>query len=639
MLDHLAGRPSANWKRTQIIITLCTSLFLLLNGKRYRWPKTLGLENRTLKQYAPWRIVLGTWLMLYITRNVHILLGIDAPEPLARLYKRSYFRGTWILTALDAGFFTAMGIKPTWLRHILSIVFSAYYLVFADDAEEKSRKVRATITVEHMRTSWEKGASNPILSFVSSLLRPKLSMKKVIQVARPASSERASLPPVQLHLYYAGSLDSLEDQTSLILHFPGGGFVSMPPPCHEDAISQWAAQTGYLICSVNYGKSPEYPYPWAMEECYDTYISIVESNGKVLGLRGDKEVTIAFIGDSAGGNLAAGVTLKILAHNQQLQTSSVNSSFVMTSDDPSASVHENQVIPLPAGVITVYPCLNFDLSCWMSPSQISLMRAESSTSLNATTMSHLLESKDHMRHQSPLSVEPDLERRSLWRRALGLEANHAKRGTSLEERIRFMPTRDSVDVSSATLVPRLAMTSRMSFFNDRIITPDLMRAMAILYLGPHSYPDFDTDYLLSPIVAPSTLLSQFPKLYMMCGEKDPFVDDTVIFAGRIRQAKRNNGHKRTHHDEDPDHGVTVRIMEGMSHAFLQMIPFLPDADKATKAIGRWAQQILGSDATRPKMSKSRSLSNVSDIATNEKDMIYRRRRGLVDGLFVGVGSG
>ena len=50
---------------------------------------------------------------------------------------------------------------------------------------------------------------------------------------------------------------------------------------------------------------------------------------------------------------------------------------------------------------------------------------------------------------------------------------------------------------------------------------------------------------------------------MMCGEKDPFVDDTVIFAGRIRQAKRNNSHKRTQHDEDPDHGVTVRIMEGM----------------------------------------------------------------------------
>lgn len=65
-----------------------------------------------------------------------------------------------------------------------------------------------------------------------------------------------------------------------------------------------------------------------------------------------------------------------------------------------------------------------------------------------------------------------------------------------------------------------------------------MRAMAILYIGPHRNPDFATDYHISPILAPSHLLAQFPPLLMQCGEKDPFVDDTVIFAGRIREAKR-----------------------------------------------------------------------------------------------------
>jgi len=65
-----------------------------------------------------------------------------------------------------------------------------------------------------------------------------------------------------------------------------------------------------------------------------------------------------------------------------------------------------------------------------------------------------------------------------------------------------------------------------------------MRAMAILYIGPHRNPDFATDYYISPILAPSHILAQFPPLLMQCGEKDPFVDDTVIFAGRIREAKR-----------------------------------------------------------------------------------------------------
>jgi len=62
--------------------------------------------------------------------------------------------------------------------------------------------------------------------------------------------------------------------------------------------------------------------------------------------------------------------------------------------------------------------------------------------------------------------------------------------------------------------------------------------MAILYIGPHRNPDFATDYHISPILAPNHLLAEFPPLLMQCGEKDPFVDDTVIFAGRVREAKR-----------------------------------------------------------------------------------------------------
>lgn len=65
-----------------------------------------------------------------------------------------------------------------------------------------------------------------------------------------------------------------------------------------------------------------------------------------------------------------------------------------------------------------------------------------------------------------------------------------------------------------------------------------MRAMAILYIGPYRDPDFTSDYYLSPILTPDHLLAQFPPLLLQCGERDPFVDDTVVFSGRVRQAKR-----------------------------------------------------------------------------------------------------
>jgi hypothetical protein len=62
--------------------------------------------------------------------------------------------------------------------------------------------------------------------------------------------------------------------------------------------------------------------------------------------------------------------------------------------------------------------------------------------------------------------------------------------------------------------------------------------MAILYIGPHRNPNFETDYRISPLLTPDSILAQFPPLLLQCGEKDPFVDDTVIFAGRVREAKR-----------------------------------------------------------------------------------------------------
>lgn len=125
-----------------------------------------------------------------------------------------------------------------------------------------------------------------------------------------------------------------------------------------------------------------------------------------------------------------------------------------------------------------------------------------------------------------------------------------------------------------------------------------MRAMAILYIGPKNNPDFATDYYISPILAPEALLAQFPRLYIICGEKDPFVDDSVILAGRLRTAKRNRreearrktaqrlgqmkaGLRMSKNDaasrdddeilqQDEDDWLSLRIIEGWGHGFVSI---------------------------------------------------------------------
>lgn len=100
-----------------------------------------------------------------------------------------------------------------------------------------------------------------------------------------------------------------------------------------------------------------------------------------------------------------------------------------------------------------------------------------------------------------------------------------------------------------------------------------MRAMIILYIGPHNRPDFSSDYLLCPILAPDSLLERFPKTYFLTGERDPLVDDTVIMAGRIRRAKaerfqRESGGEMRKEFDDRD-VVEVVLIPGISHGFLQ----------------------------------------------------------------------
>ena len=51
-------------------------------------------------------------------------------------YSRSYYRATYVNTAFDAGFASAMSIRPKWLKDLCSVLFAFYYLVWASEGDE-----------------------------------------------------------------------------------------------------------------------------------------------------------------------------------------------------------------------------------------------------------------------------------------------------------------------------------------------------------------------------------------------------------------------------------------------------------------------------------------------------------------------
>ncbi|OLY81174.1 Hormone-sensitive lipase [Smittium mucronatum] len=398
---------------------------------------------------------------------------------------------------------------------------------------------------------------------------------KPLQDSTLSSFSGDGTKPALCYIMYAHSMVKFKKTKNILLNFPGGGFVSMSPPCHDDYLSQWATQSDSIIVSVDYAKSPEYPYPYAIDQCFEVYKALVNTNGKCIGLDLDEgeKVSIVIVGDSAGANITASTMFKI--------------------------IESEELLPIPKGLVFIYGIFNFDIRAWMTKSEMDMINGVTITANHNSSSSEknpanlILDPKDHLQYISPLafnkisnafqstalswikknlSIADDIllvktDQRKVSQVQTSNKDNLIRDSSSVGIKDEFNNPKllrsntvnlnsnfngipqdsdsfsddssysEETDSSSENPHYFLSMTSRFTYFSDMILTPEMMRAIAILYIGPNKTPNFEKDYYLSPIVAPEELLAKFPNTYFMCGEKDPLVDDTVILAGRIRDAK------------------------------------------------------------------------------------------------------
>jgi acetyl esterase/lipase len=553
-------------------------------------------------------------MYLYAARNFSALLGLASPEPMANMYDPTFFRATWVLTALDAGFWTAMRIRAKWLRDLASIAFSVFYLFAAERADEKVRKVRGMLTVEHLRVSWNKGTT-PYLRFFQGLMRPRFTRwpPRQVRIPRPSSSDYKE--PISAWLYFDGPLSALSNQNRMILDVPGGGFVAMDPRCNDDKLFAWAARSGLPVLSLDYKKAPEHPYPFALNECFDAYSTIHQTRGRCIGMSGKQTPRIIITGDSAGGNLAVATTLMIL------ESSSVTRRRLSSRGE----------LPAPDGLVCFYPALDMNIGNWMTDEQMALIRDRKMRKTNKSIVKRKSMQYNQLAGTPHHSDEED--ETSTKRGAVTAERSEAAsedstprdntgttqlpNGTSnVEASGKRSPDEKKLlsgSHHSEPLSTRLATSSIISYFNDRVLTPELMRAMIILYIGPHNRPDFSTDYLLSPVLAPDELLAKFPKTFFMTGERDPLVDDTVIFAGRLRRAKEAAAQRETefsssrfaqHSSARGFDSPEVLLIPGTSHGFMQFPSVYPPAWKHFDRCASWFEHIFANAESQRKRERA-----------------------------------
>lgn len=188
-----------------------------------------------------------------------------------------------------------------------------------------------------LRATWEK-TSNPYIRLLTRWDRPRVGIRKRIFLPRPSTSiytcvllflgfchdliliENPSTHrrPITAWIYFNGTEEELARQTQLTFDIPGGGFICMTPEHHEERNLRWCIKTKRPVISFDYGKvrptfpfslsraradpgtmkAPEYPFPYAIDEMYDAYKLLHDTNGKCIGMSGTC-LDVILTGDSA----------------------------------------------------------------------------------------------------------------------------------------------------------------------------------------------------------------------------------------------------------------------------------------------------------------------------------------------------
>lgn len=135
---------------------------------------------------------------------------------------------------------------------------------------------------------------------VNEELQPDVEGPSVADVTDLAVPGYQDGPDVPVRLYTpaeAGPYPTL-------VFFHGGGWVIGNVETHDLACRYLTTETGAQVVSVDYRLAPEHPFPAALE---DAYAATEWAAGAPDAL--DRTGALAVIGDSAGGNLAAAVSL------------------------------------------------------------------------------------------------------------------------------------------------------------------------------------------------------------------------------------------------------------------------------------------------------------------------------------------
>jgi acetyl esterase/lipase len=189
------------------------------------------------------------------------------------------------------------------------------------------------------KPDWGKDMTDPmavVIEKLSSFNAPPLTSLSAQEARKQPTPADAAMAVIQEHsiIVPPGNVDTMGKEIPVnggqihvriytpktgkasypvILYIHGGGWVIADLNTYGASAEGLASAAEAVVVSVNYRQAPEFKFPTAHNDCYAAYEWVVKN---AASIKGDAK-KIALVGESAGGNLAASVSM--MARDKKMQ--------------------------------------------------------------------------------------------------------------------------------------------------------------------------------------------------------------------------------------------------------------------------------------------------------------------------------
>lgn len=116
----------------------------------------------------------------------------------------------------------------------------------------------------------------------------KICIRIICSKKLPNKPKKNNTSPNKIEEFFANLLPKPKKgdtffSEALVIHIHGGGFISMSSRSHQTYTRKWANYLKIPIFSIDYRLAPEYPYPAALEDCWQAYNWIIRNVYDIFG--------------------------------------------------------------------------------------------------------------------------------------------------------------------------------------------------------------------------------------------------------------------------------------------------------------------------------------------------------------------